>query len=146
MRHISGAPLEATQKTHRWNNHHLKEDQIKHLIGEWMVYHKGDKKARKLPSTPIVSGASAHLTKYGGWKCYLVIEPEFNLNWHIGWHWQGGAGVSRVLSRGPVRVLIGPTATRWFGIEVESNIQLPIRKIGEGVIGDGSEFSQIPLF
>ncbi len=146
MRHVSGAPNEATQRTHRWNNHHLRAGDVSHLSTGWMVTHQGEPGARKLPNAPILAGALAHVTRYGGWKHYLVLQPYEEYDWHIGWRWSDGAGVSRVIVRGPVRVLVGPNPTKWFGIAVTTNVQIPIIKIGEGRIGDGSPFSDIPLF
>jgi hypothetical protein len=147
MRHVSGVPLEATQRTHRWNNHHLKEEDVAHLNAEWVVAHQGDQNARKLPRVPVLAGALAHVTKYGGWKRYLVLAPDTTHDyWHIGWRWPGGAGVSRVRAKGPVRVLVGPGPTEWFGIEADTNVQIPIIQIGDGHVGDNSEFSQVPLF
>lgn len=146
MRYISGAPAEATQRTHRWNNHHLNEKDVAHLNAKWMIAHQGDQNARKLPRVPVLAGVLAHATKYGGWKHYLVLTPDTTHYWHIGWCWRGGAGVSRVLVTGSVRVLVGPGPTEWFGIEAGTNVQIPITQIGEGRIGDNSEFSQVLLF
>lgn len=146
MRHVSEASGESIQRTHRWNNHYLSEAQVAHLDTEWMVSHTGDPSAKTVPSVPILAGASAHATKYGGWKRYLVLTPNTMSHWHIGWRWPGGAGVSRVLTRGPVRVLLGPGSAEWFGIEAYTNVQIPITQIGEGRIGCNGEFSHIPLF
>jgi len=146
MRHVSGAPEEAPQRTHRWNNHHLKEEDVSHLNAGWMVSHRGDQSARKIPQIQVLAGALAHVTKYGGWQSYLVLSPETMKDWHIGWRWRGGAGVSRVVTKGPVRVLVGPNPTEWFGIEAGTNTQIPITQIGTGKIGDGGTFARIPLF
>lgn len=146
MRYISGAPVEATQRTHRWNNHHLNEKDVAHLHSGWMIAHQGDQTARKVPRVPLLAGALAHAAKYGGWKHYLVLVPDTTGEWHIGWRWSGGAGVSRVQTKGSVRVLIGPHFTEWFGIEAVTNRQIPIKQIGEGQIGDGGPFSKVPLF
>lgn len=148
MRFVLGVTKEATQRTHRWNNHHLKEAATAHLLSEWMVAHRGDPHARKLPPVTILAGALSHLTRFGGWQRYLVVAPE-DLDagpWHIGWRWKGGAGVSRVSNVGAARVLIGPDATEWFAIRVSDNTQTPLIKIGEGKIGKGGKFSNLPLF
>lgn len=146
MRYVSGVSGEVPQRTHRWNNHHLHAKDVVHLIRAWMVTHQGDYSARKLPRIPIIAGALAHVTKYGGWKRYLVLAPDTTHEWHIGWRWSGGAGVSRISTQGPVRVLIGPGITEWFGIEAGTNVQIPINQIGEGHVGDGGKFAYIPLF
>lgn len=111
-----------------------------------MVAHQGDQNARKLPRISVLAGALAHVTQYGGWKRYLVLAPDTARDWYIGWRWPGGAGVSRVRVKGPVRVLIGPGPTEWFGIEADTNVQVPITQLGEGRVGDNGEFSQVPLF
>lgn len=145
MRHVSGAPLEVAQRTHRWNNHHLNEEDVSHLNPEWMVSHQGDQSARKLPCIPVLAGALAHITKYGGWKRYLVLMPNTTHEWHIGWRWSDGAGVSRVRVKGPIRILVGPSSTEWFGVEADTNIQIQVEQVGEGWIGDNGEFAQTPL-
>jgi hypothetical protein len=111
-----------------------------------MVAHKGISEARALPHVPLIAGALAHLTRFGGWKHYLVLASQTTEDWHIGWRWSMGAGVSRVPVSGPVRVLVGPDPTEWFGISAYTNRQVPIHIIGEGRIGEGGKFSQVPLF
>lgn len=156
MRYVSGAPKEATQRTHRWNNHHLSEAAVSHLRSECMVRHEGDPDARKLPRVPILAGSLAHMTRFGGWQQYLVLgvdakamETVLSHRWYIGWRWKGGAGVSRIPTLGALRVLVGPQPTEWFGIgadETVCNMQIPIRKIAEGRIGDEGRYSKLPLF
>lgn len=148
MRFVLGVPIEATQKTHRWNNHHLKEGQVAHLFANWMVGHSGDPHARKLPPVTILAGALSHATRFGGWQRYLVLapqDPDAGL-WYIGWRWKGGAGVSRISVATPVRVLIGPGPTEWFAIKASDDHQIPLNKIGEGKIGESGQFSDLPLF
>lgn len=148
MRFVLGVPLEATQRTHRWNNHHLNEERVAHLYSDLMVRHEGDPGARKLPPVTILAGAVSHLTRFGGWQRYLVVAPK-DLNagsWYIGWRWDGSAGVSRVQNTGAARVLIGPGPTEWFAIRGTDNAQIPLIKIGEGKIGQGGQFSDLPLF
>lgn len=148
MRFVLGVPKEATQRTHRWNNHHLKEERVAHLHSSLMVRHEGDPTARKLPPVTILAGAVSHLTRFGGWQRYLALAPR-GLGadaWYIGWRWNGGAGVSRVPNTTPVRVLVGPGVTEWFAIRVSDTTQIPLIKIGEGKIGDGGQFTDLPLF
>jgi len=148
MRFVLGVPIEATQRTHRWNNHHLREEQVAHLFSDWMVSHSGDSTARKLRKFTILAGALSHVTKFGGWKRYLVLAPDDSQieEWFIGWRWKGGAGVSRIPITGAVRVLIGPGATQWFAIRASDQTQVPLTKIGEGRIGEKEMYSQLPLF
>jgi hypothetical protein len=133
-------------RTYRWNNHHLNEKDVEHLNAEWMVAHEGDPKARRLPSVPVLSGALLHLTNYSNWRLCLVLVPETTKEWHIGWRWPGGAGVSRVRVVGPVEVRVGPGPTEWFGIEADSNVQTPIQQIGQRYTGSSDESTNIPLF
>lgn len=111
-----------------------------------MVVDQGDINSRKLPQIHILAGVLAHLTILGGWRHYVVITPDTDVDWHVGWHWPDGVGVSRISVRGPVRLLVPPNFIEWFGISASTNLQIPLRKTGEGWIGDGGEFSQLPLF
>jgi hypothetical protein len=47
-----------------------------------------------------------------------------------------------------MHLLIGrPGAVcEWFAIRASDNKQIPLTKIGEGTIGEGGEFSLLPLF
>ncbi len=147
MRHLSGTSVEGLQVTHRWNNHHLKEGDVSHLNRDWMASHPGDPEAQRIPKFPLAH-AIAHATKYGGWSRYLVVDAIVSVEegWHVGWKWQGGQGVSRIVMKGPRRVLLGPEPASWFGIAVLNNSQIPIRIIGEGIIGDGGKYSHLPIF
>lgn len=149
MRHLIGVSEEALQKTHRWNNHHLPEHALASLLESLMIFHPGDTEAASFGKMPIVSTARSHMTRYGGWKKYLVLAPpagDANVAWHIGWKWPGGGGVSRITVRGPVRVLVGPGPTHWFGVSLGDNFQIPLEQIGTGIIGDGSSSRELPLF
>jgi hypothetical protein len=147
MRHLLGVPEEGLQVTHRWNNHHLHEKDVSHLYSDWMASHPGDPNARKMPKFPFAH-ALAHSTRYGGWQRYLVLDTVSSAEeeWYVGWRWQGGQGVSRIAIQGPRRVLIGPGSTEWFGISAFDNSQTPIRIIGGGIVGDGGEYSKLPIF
>lgn len=167
MRHISGAPNEATQRTHRWNNHHLSYRATARLNAPWMVSHNGDPQAKKPLPIPLLAGAQAHAAKYGGWQRYLVLEPSDSSvrSWYVGWRWPAskvglgltipsGAGVSRIpdtaldhgYERAYKRVLIGPGFTEWFGICTHTNKQIPIEVAAEGQIGTSGRFAGVPLF
>jgi hypothetical protein len=125
-----------------------------------MVSHEGDPGAQKPFLIPILAGAQAHTTKYGGWQRYLVLAPDNESSagdWYLGWRWPssqakfgipipGGAGVSRIPTSGPKRVLIGPGFAEWFGIRADTNEQIPIMQIGDGCIGNGGEHKDVPLF
>jgi|AntRauTorckE6833_2_1112554.scaffolds.fasta_scaffold00223_26 hypothetical protein len=145
MRYLSDAPNEEPQRTHFWNNHHLRRSDTDFLRPEGMVYRSGDPHARTTPLSWL-NGAFAHMPRYGGWSTYLVLQPTMATgHWHVGWRLPESAGVSRIPIRGPLRVLVGPGPTEWFGISVPANIQIPIECIGSGVIGHGGRFAQLPL-
>lgn len=140
MRLVSGAPTEAPQRTHRWNNVHLKEGDLDFLDETLMVSCAGMK------SRVQSHGAASHVTIFGGWKPYVVIRPRnIEEKWHIGWRAGNVHGVSRIVLRGPVRVLIGPGDVWFFGVREMSDEQIQIMKIGFGEIGDGGPHSQTPL-
>lgn len=146
MLHLSGTTNELPQRTHRWNNHHLNIEDVSHLRTDWMVYHSGDPSAKKFPNIPIVRGALSHLTRYGGWKRYLVINPLTDYtHWYIGWKWSGGAGVSRIPNSKSAKVTVGPGECQWFGIDAEWDTQIPLQIIDSGYIGDGKH-PNVPLF
>lgn len=150
MRWVSGAPDEAPQETHRWNNVHVAVAAVAHLKIEWMVTRsRGDPTAKEFPA--ILSGTLAHLTRFGGWTSYIAVEPcEEGECWYLGCRWPGngiynGAMISRIATFGGVRGLVGPGPAEWFGISAWSHEQIPLRKIGEGKIGDGQPLTRLPL-
>lgn len=147
MRHLLGVPEEGLQVTHRWNNHHLREDDVSHLYEEWMASHQGDPNARKMRKYPFAH-AWAHATRYGGWPKYVVLDTTFALEeeWCVGWKSQGRQGVSRIAMKGPRRPLLGPGPAKWFGVRISDFSQIPIKLIGEGTIGDRGEYSKLPIF
>ncbi len=85
-----------------------------------------------------------HLTRWGGWKDYVVLEPEFQGEWYVGWWTITSAGVSRIPLTGAVRMLCGPQPTVFFGLNREG-VQIPIRKVGNGRIGDRGTYRSLPL-
>ena len=135
-------PNEQPQKTHRWNNVRFNEKDIAHLCTEFMVSYPGDPKASRVPPIPIIREIMAHLL----WRRYVVLTPldVHVYYWFVGWRLLGGAGVSRILHKGPLRVLVGRGKGEWFGIGTDGT-QIPIKKIGEGELGDDA-FSHLPLF
>ncbi len=150
MRALSGAPEEAPQRTHFWNNQRLGPAEVEAAL-DWriMVRRHGDPAAVQR-SHPF--SVRFHLPCFGGWKRYVVLCPineygeSYQGAWHVGWWNEQYAGISRLAIRGMVRMLIGPSDIRFFGIRAEGDqMQLHLRYRGEGVIGDGSQFNTIQL-
>ena len=138
MRLLSGAPNEAPQQTHRWNNHHLRTEDVAHLRREMMVHHDG------IPGEISVYPLF-HIPVLGGWRNYVVLAPfKEQKEWHVGWVAGRFAGVSRISLRGQVRMLIGPGPVSFFGVNAEGD-QVQIRQIGTGRIGEGGPFINEPL-
>ncbi|MEK7567807.1 MAG: hypothetical protein AAB513_02715 [Patescibacteria group bacterium] len=131
---------EEPQRTHRYNNHHLNPADSVYLNQSMMVRGNGDPKTRRLPI------ALAHMPIFGGWKKYAVLEPvdKNTGEWYVGWTGKGFFGISRIPINGRVRLLEGPGPVLWFGTNAQGE-QVQIRQIGNGQIGDGGQFSQLPL-
>lgn len=138
--YLFSGTVEAPQKTHRWNNVHLKRGDIKHLDSNEMVRCKGKNKAL-CRINPIF-----HLPILGGWRDYVVLEPVESIeNWHVGWVAGETIGVSRIRLSGPVRLLLGSEDVTFFGVDAKDNFQIPIKKIGCGRIGHGGQYAKVPL-
>lgn len=138
MRIMCGTWYENPQRTHRWNNYHLRTENVAHLSREMMVCHDG------LPGETSVYPLF-HLPVFGGWRNYVVAMPvEKQQEWYIGWIAGSFAGVSRIPIAVMARVLVGPGSVCWFGINANGD-QIPIQKIGVGCIGEGGVFAQITL-
>lgn len=139
---MQGTFLESPQRTHRWNNQHLPNHELQTLYSSGMVSHQGDQSANNmwLGWIPLF-----HLPLFGGWKKYLVIEPnDTTVEWFPGWRLGSYRGFSRIPLNGPVRLLVGPESVEFFGLTKDGR-QIPVTLIGEGVVGQGGEFSQVPL-
>ncbi len=138
---LSGT-TESPQRTHRWNQVRLRHDQVNYLLSEKMVFCKG------VESSVRFHKLRFHIPILGGWRDYVVIQPEESVGgWHIGWTTADAVGVSRIVLHGPVRMLLGPGDVLFFGIRSESDnqIQILIRKIGSGRVGDRGPYRKVPL-
>jgi len=142
MRVISGAPSEVPQSTHRWNNAKLDAEICSSFRDDCMVEIAGDPAAKRMwyGSLPLF-----HLPILGGWKRYVVLQSERpHIKWYVGWITQEVCGYSRIPSLGATRSLIGPGNVKFFGLNA-AGLQIPIRMVGEGKIGDGGEWRNLPL-
>jgi hypothetical protein len=139
---LGGTFFERPQRTHQWNNLKLRRAQVKHLLQLFMVWSRGvPSKKRFVWKIPLF-----HMRLFGGWKQYVVLEPihPTGVTWHVGWVAEDVIGVSRITLSGPVRVLVGNGDVFHFGLAT-SGVQIPIRKIGEGIIGGGGLFAWTPF-
>ncbi len=139
---FSGTFKETPQRTHVWNSIRFSDQEVSHFDTEQMVQCGGISGAiRQVNQIPIF-----HLPVLGGWRDYVVLEPvNYKSTWNIGWNISGTTGASRFVLQGPVRILVGPKAICFFGINTQTGEQIPIRKIAVGRIGKGGEYAQIPL-
>lgn len=144
MRWFSGAPEEAHQCTHGWNNHRLSKDQIVGIDQCMVARCAGDPEAKDLP------GWRRHMARFGGWKKYAVLRPSVlpHHDFYLGWlNPDGSAGLSRIPVHNQVRALIGPGEGRWFAVRREflpdgsfRLYQVPLDVVGTGRIGDGGPY------
>lgn len=86
-----------------------------------------------------------HIPVLGGWRRFMVLEPSLDVSWHVGWIADDGIiGVSLIQLEGSVRVTIGPDMSTFFAIRADGS-QLPLRRMGEGLIGEAGRFRHVPL-
>jgi len=123
---------ESPQLTHRWNNTHLKYMDVEHLDDSMMVYSASTSDAVVRTSWL----PRFHIPILGGWREYVVLEPDEDTEWHVGWI-SDRVGVSRLTVRGPVRMLLGSAHVMFFGIRAKDGVQIRIRQKAIGRIGDG---------
>jgi hypothetical protein len=140
--HVLSGSLETPQRTHRWNNKHLREEDVAHLDRELMVHSEGRpdalKKEGRFPRfhTPI----------FGGWRDYFVVYPDSDeVKWYVGWISKAAIGVSRIPLQGSGRVLEANEEAWFFAIHATTLAQLQLYCVGRGRIGDGGEFKDLPL-
>ena len=128
--------------THFWNVQRLQEEGVKKLDHQKMIYCPGS--FSKIIRSRRLSFLF-HIPILGGWRNYVVLKPEDEETWHVGWRTDDGRNEISVLPLvGPVRMLIGTSDVWFFGINKEG-FQIPIGKIGKGKIGDHGPYSKIQL-
>ena len=74
----------------------------------------------------------------------MVIEPQCNGVWHIGWIVSTTEQISKIPLIGSVRMLVGSGDVFFFGVD-DSGVQVPVLEVGEGRIGDGGPHSKVQL-
>jgi len=141
--HIVSLSIEKPQRTHRWNNAKLTSADVEFLAEAGMVQCDGvpEEGPRFRLGIP-----AFHVPIFGGWRNYVVLEPpNDHTQWHVGWVADDVIGVLQVKVRGPVRVLLGPGETSFFGVTSYVGMQMRLREIGRGRIGDRGPHRRVPL-
>lgn len=139
---LQGTIAEVPQRTHRWNNLHLRNLEIDHLEADKIVIVPGDSRAKRRWLGPI---PLFHMPILGGWDTFVVLEPQdYRGEWFVGWVAFDVLGMSKIPLAGPVRLGIGPRQAQFFGVDTEGN-QIALTKVGEGCIGKAGQFARIPL-
>ncbi len=140
---LQGTIKEVPQRTHFWNNKKFTNSATKHLDSAQIITVDGDQNAVKRwwGFVPIF-----HMPILGGWKCYIVIEPAVPQDkWFVGWVvGDTMVGVSNIVLKNRVRLLKGANPAQFFGLN-EHGEQIIIRVVGEGKVGLGGEFKNVPL-
>ena len=137
----AGTFKEYPRRTLFWNHRDLTPDEIRRLLPKMMVKVEGiegeldpSETVYLIPYMPIC----------GGWKNYIVLQPQVNPKaWFIGWVTGGTGGISRIPLKGRVRMLIGPGDVEFFAIE--NGRQITLLKGGRGKIGQGGPNGKLPL-
>lgn len=139
MRLMSSAPGEIAQQTHVWNLRAITPDELAGLADDLMLTvigsHTGPIKTYR--------GGLFHLPVLGGWKDYVVIEPDAYVGeWRIGFlrddEYEKSSYISLIPLRGPVRMLKAPEgiSVRFVGVDAQG-AQIRLRRVDEGRVGDG---------
>ena len=136
---ISGTFAEKPQRTHAWNIQNFSVTQAQMLSEKEMVSVKGLRNQLKRHY-----GFLFHMPIFGGWRHFVVIQPlDYQGVWHVGWQ-QKNVQISILPLVGPVRLLVGSSDVKFFGINSQG-CQIPIQQIGTGKIGDRGIFAKVPL-
>lgn len=114
---------EEPQRTHPWNWTRIPNETARLRLGrDQMAPVAADPKACKRYWFPY---PKFHMPRFGGWNQYVVLTPARGTQkwipgetWYIGWIGdEGEACVSRVPLTTPVRMLRGPTKTKFFALD-----------------------------
>lgn len=138
---VAGTVTESPQRTHRWNYHNLSVRRANNLrLGECVQCDRlPDAAQRYRYGLPI-----SHLPILGGWRTYAVLAPRSDTDWHVGWKTVDAVGVSRIRLHGAVRMLLGPKPVTFFACD-PAGYQIELQQLTHGRIGEGGDFSHVPL-
>ncbi len=140
---LQGTFFEVPQRTHRWNNYHLKKIDIPSFDESVVVKVSGDVSAHRrwFGILPIF-----HIPILGGWDSFVVLAPHDSLiqEWFVGWVTHDAVGLSRISLNGRVRLLRGPSDVTFFGVSAQGQ-QIDIDIIGYGNIGKAGQYAKVPL-
>lgn len=139
---LQGTFKESPQRTHRWNNMHLKNVEVTTLESDKILFFDGDTSAHRRWFGPI---PLFHMPIFGGWKKFGVIKPVEEIDeWFIGWIAFDALGLSQIPLKNKVRIGLGPRQAEYFGLDREGH-QIEIEVAGEGYVGQAGEFANVPL-
>ena len=139
---LQGNVSEVPQRTHFWNNLHLKNVDAFGFDAALFETVSSDPSAtrRWLGPLPLF-----HMAIFGGWKQFVVVVPkEKQETWFVGWIAGDAFGLSQIPLVGPVRLGVGPAQAQFFGITIDGR-QIDIDIVGYGSIGKAGKFAKIPL-
>jgi hypothetical protein len=139
MRFVSGAPDEAPQQTHNWNRTPLSVEQAQRLQPGLMLQYEGNKDG--MQGRRVIMH---HVPILGGWRKYVVVKPPREGTWYLGWQTWEFTQVSRISLTTPARILVSSDDMKLFALDAEGR-QIALEHIGEGQIGQGGPYAQLPL-
>lgn len=139
---LQGTVRELPQRTHRWNNMHLKNSDILSFNADKTESVVGDETATARWFGPI---PLFHMVIFGGWKKFVVIAPRTpQKEWFVGWVVSDAFGLSKIPLTGSVRLGLGPQPAQYFGVDTDGR-QIDIDVVGYGSIGHAGDFANVPL-
>lgn len=139
---LQGNVSEVPQRTHFWNNLHLKNTDAFGLDATMFETVSSDPRAtrRWLGPLPLF-----HMAIFGGWEQFVVLTPKIHKEtWFVGWIAGDAFGLSKIPLTGSVRLGIGPAQAQFFGVTIDGR-QIDIDIVGYGTIGKAGKFAKIPL-
>lgn len=139
---LQGNFRESPQRTHRWNNSHLKIEDLNLFDADKVESVAADEASSTWWIGPL---PHFHMPIFGGWKRFVVVEPKESQNeWYVGWLLSDALGLSKIPLKGKVRLGIGPLPLQFFGVDSDGR-QIDIDIVGYGSIGKAGEFAKVPL-
>ena len=112
---LQGNFRESPQRTHRWNNIHLKTEDLSSLDADKIesVSADGDSSTWWIGPMP-----HFHMPIFGGWKNFVVLEPKNPQNvWYVGWLIGDFIGFSKIPLKNKVRLCRGPLPLHFFAVD-----------------------------